>query len=500
MSVALKTGREYLESLRVRDLDARYLGEKVVDPALHPVIGPSINSVAATYDVAHDPDPTVRELARARSEHPTGAGGQGPGRPAPEGEVINRFTHIHRSAEDLVKKVKLQRVLGRRTGSCFQRCVGWDALNALYITTHEMDAALGTSYHRRFLRFLAYVQSEDLVCQGAMTDVKGDRGARPGAQEDPDLYLRVVRRGDDHIVVRGAKAHQTGALSSHEIIVMPTLALGPGEEDYAVSFAVPSTSKGVVFIVGRQAADLRCLYDPPLDRGNPRFGGHEALTIFNDVEVPLDRVFMCGEAAYAGRLVERFAGFHRQSYGGCKAGVGDVLIGAAALAAEYNGVAGASHVKDKLVEMVHLNETIYACGLACSSEGRKTPAGSYIIDLLLANVCKQNVTRIPYEMARLAQDLAGGLVCTLPSARDLASPETGEFLLKYLKGVPGVAAEDRMKVMRLIEHLTLGRGAVGYLPESLHGAGSPQAQRLVIGRQAPLEECKRAAKTLAGIA
>lgn len=480
--MVLKTGTDYLDSLRGRRLDAHYRGERVAEPVDHPFVGPSIRSVAATYDIAHQPE--YADLATATS---------------PEGERVNRFAHIHRSAEDLVRKVKLQRALGRVTGSCFQRCVGWDALNALYITTHEMDAALGTPYHGRLQRFLRHIQVNDLVCQGAMTDAKGDRSARPGGQADPDLYLHVVEKASDHIVVRGAKAHQTGALGSHEIIVMPTLALRQGEEDYAVSFAVPTDAPGIIFIVGRQASDLRCQYDLPLDHGNARFGGHEALTIFNDVVVPIERVFMCGEVAFSGKLVERFAGFHRQSYGGCKAGIGDVLIGAAALAAEANGVAGASHVKDKIVEMIHLNETIYSCGIACSTEGLEMPSGSYYINQLLANVCKQNVTRIPYEIARLAQDIAGGIMCTLPSARDLEDPETGPFVRKYLAGAPGVSTEDRMRVMRLIENLTLGRGAVGYLPESMHGAGSPQAQRVVIGREAPLEECKQAARALAGI-
>lgn len=482
--MTLMTGAQYLGSLRGRGLKAYYLGERVAEPVDHPFIGLSARAVAATYEVAGDPDPAVAGLACAVG---------------PDGTKVNRFTHIHRSADDLVAKVKLQRLLGRLTGTCFQRCVGWDALNALYITTYEMDADLGTSYHERFRRFLEHVQAGDLVCQGAMTDVKGDRAARPAGQEDPDLYLRVVKRGPDHIVVRGAKAHQTGALSSHEIIVMPTLALRDGEEDYAVSFAIPTTTPGIMFVVGRQAADYRCLYDLPADRGSPFYGGHEALTVFEDVEVPMDRVFMLGEVRYSGRLVERFAGFHRQSYGGCKAGMGDVLIGAAALAVEYNGVAGASHVREKLVEMIHLNETIHSCGLACSAEGKETASGAYLIDMLLANVCKQNVTRLPYEIARLAQDLAGGLMCTMPSARDLENPTTGPMLEKYLRGARGVRTEDRMRVMRLIEHLTLGRGAVGYLPESMHGAGSPQAQRIVIGREAPLEAYKKAAKAIAGI-
>jgi 4-hydroxybutyryl-CoA dehydratase/vinylacetyl-CoA-Delta-isomerase len=176
-----------------------------------------------------------------------------------------------------------------------------------------------------------------------------------------------------------------------------------------------------------------------------------------------------------------------------------VLIGAAASIADYQGAAGASHVKDKLVEMAHLNETIYGAGIAASHESSCTSAGNWINDPLLANVCKHNVTRFPYELARLAQDLAGGLVATLPSEKDLQNPETGPLLRKYLHTKPDVAVEDRMRMLRLIENMTLGRNAVGYLTESMHGAGSPQAQRIQIQRQMNLEEKKALARRLAGI-
>ena len=253
-------------------------------------------------------------------------------------------------------------------------------------------------------------------------------------------------------------------------------------------------------IYGRQSCDTRKLEEgADIDLGNRQFGGHEALTIFDDVFVPNERIFMNGETDFAGMLVERFAGYHRQSYGGCKVGVGDVLIGATALAAEYNGVAGASHIKDKLVEMVHLNETLYACGIACSCEGCRTQAGSYEIDMMLANVCKQNVTRFPYEIARLAEDIAGGLMVTLPSEKDFRDPELGPIIEKYLKGAAGTSVENRMRIFRLIENLTLGTAAVGYRTESMHGAGSPQAQRVVIARQSNLAGKKELAKKIAGI-
>ena len=198
-------------------------------------------------------------------------------------------------------------------------------------------------------------------------------------------------------------------------------------------------------------------------------------------------------------LVERFAGYHRQSYGGCKVGVGDVLIGAAAVAADYNGAQKASHVKDKLIEMTHLNETLYCCGIACSAEGTKTKSGNYLIDLLLANVCKQNVTRFPYEIARLAEDIAGGLMVTAPAESDLRDPKLGPYVVKYLQGVASVSTENRLRILRLIENLTLGSAAVGYRTESMHGAGSPQAQRIMISRQGNLAMKKKLAKDIAKI-
>ena len=364
-----------------------------------------------------------------------------------------------------------------------------------------MDQALsqGTQYHSRFMDYLHYVQQNDLVCNGAMTDVKGDRGLRPSQQADPDMFLHVVERRSDGIVVRGAKAHQTGAVFSHEIIVMPTLTMDADDKDYAVAFAIPSDTEGVIHVLGRQSCDTRKLEGSTMDVGNATFGGHEALVIFNDVFVPSERVFMDGEWQFTRVLVERFAGYHRQSYGGCKVGVGDVLIGAAATAAEYAGVAKASHVRRKLGEMIHLNETIFACGLGCSVAGTAMTSGTYLVDLLLANVCKQNVTRFPYEIARLAEDLAGGLMATMPSEKDLNHLEIGALLEKYLRGVAEIPTADRMRILRLIENLTLGTAAVSYRTESMHGAGSPEAQVIMIGRLSDLERKQALAKRLAGI-
>ncbi len=474
---------EYLDSLKQLKWKIYLFGEMVDNPVDHPIIRPSINSVAKSYELAADPQ--YEDLMTAQSNL--------------TGNKINRFTHLHQSTNDLVKKVKMLRLMGQKTAACFQRCVGFDAFNAVDSVTFEMDRELGTTYHQRFQNYLREVQGKDLVVDGAMTDPKGDRSKRPSQQADPDLFLRIVERRTDGIVVRGAKAHQTGAVASHEILAMPTIALGEEDRDYAVCFALPSDTEGIFYIYGRQSCDTRKLEGGDIDVGNCRYGGQEALVIFEDVFVPEERIFMCGEHQYAGALVERFAGYHRQSYGGCKVGVGDVLIGAAAQVAEYNGAERASHIRDKIIEMVHLNETLYSCGIACSCQGAATASGTYLIDLLLANVCKQNVTRFPYEIARLAEDIAGGLMVTMPSEKDFRHPKLGPYIDKYLKGVENVPTEYRMRMMRLIENITLGTAAVGYRTESMHGAGSPQAQRIMISRQANLDYKKKLARIIASI-
>ncbi len=476
----MMTAEQYKESLRTLNPNVYMFGKQLESVTDNPIIRPSTDAVAKTYELAFCPE--YEDIMTATSNI--------------TGNKINRFTHIHQSVEDLVKKSKMGRILGRETGCCFQRCVGMDALNALSIVTYNIDEKYGTDYNKHFLQYLEYVQENDLTCDGAMTDPKGDRKLPPHKQANPDAFLHVVEERTDGIVVRGAKAHQTGAVNSHEIIVMPTLSMREGDKEYALSFALPSDTEGITYIIGRQSCDTRKL-EEGIDQGNLLYGGHEALVIFEDVIVPWERVYMYEEYEFTGQLVETFASYHRQSYA-CKVGVGDVLIGAAQTIAEYNGVEKTSHIKDKITEMNHLNETLYCGCIACASEGHKEPSGTYAVNSLLANVHKHNVTRFPYEIARIAQDIAGGLLVTMPSEQDFKSPETGKWLEKYYKAASD-STENRRRILRLIENLTLGAAAVSYLTESMHGAGSPQAQRIMISRLVDMEKKQKAAKNLCGI-
>jgi aromatic ring hydroxylase len=475
----MKTPQQYLASLAQMKHNVWMNGAKIDRPWEHPQIVPGINIVALTYEWPALPE--YQDLVTATS-HLTG-------------QPINRFTHIHQNTEDLRKKVEMTRLYCRET-ACIQRCMGVDALNALSIITDQSDRLFGTRYHARLKAYLEYFQQNDLVGNAAMTDVKGDRSLRPHQQSDPDLYLHVVEKRADGIVVRGAKAHNTLAPYAHEILVLPTRDMGEKDADYAVAFATPADAPGITMICRPAAPSVR------RDMGSPvssRYASVESLTVFDNVFVPWDRVFLCGEWQLAGYLAETFATYHRHSYCGCKPALSDILLGAAALVAEYNGISKAHHVRDKLSDFMITAELVHACGLAASIKGQATPCGTYLPDLVYANVGKYYAgTNLHHEL-QILQDLAGGLVVTLPSQEDFQSAPVGSYLKKYLAGATGIAVDDRMRCFRLIDDLSASRYAGLLMVAGVHGGGSPEAERIAIVRSYDLETRKSIAKRAAGI-
>jgi 4-hydroxybutyryl-CoA dehydratase/vinylacetyl-CoA-Delta-isomerase len=466
--MALKTPEQYVESLRALKLNAYLGGEKITSVVDHPAIAPHVNTVAKTYELAGKPE---YEDVMTATSHLTG-------------EKIHRYTHIFQDNNDLVKKIEMLRLLGQITGTCFQRCVGLDALNALYATSYDTDQAHGTDYHERFKKYLTMVQENDLMLAGAMTDPKGHRAKRPADQEDPDQFVHVVERREDGVVIRGAKLHNTGGVNSHEILVLPGTGLKEDEKDFAIACAIPVDAEGVLFIFGRQSNDSRKMQGCGLDIGNPRFGvvGGEAMIVFEDVFVPNDRIFMNGEVDQCGMMVNNFATWHRANYGGCKGGNADVLIGATAKTTYILGTEKNAIVRDKLIEMIHLAETSYGTAIAASAQGHQLPCGSQMVNPMLANVTKQNITRNVYAIGRLAHDLAGGYLATMPDEAAFNHPEIGEYVKKYHVANPEFDVMERVKMGRYIENMT----SVTSMVEAMHGAGSPQAQRIVMLGQAEI--------------
>ena len=476
--MAIKTPEKYLASLRELKPTAYMFGEKIGNVVDNPRIRAGINATGATYELAgHE---KYSHLITTFSPL--------------IGEPVNRFTLPPQSIEDLVMRVKINRILGSHVGTCHQRCTGLDCLCALSIVTYDIDKKYKTHYYDRFIEFLKYVQRNDLTGNASVTDVKGDRNLSPHEQSDKDMYLRVVEQSKEGMIVRGAKVHQTGSLSAHEVIVLPTRAMQKGDEDYALAFAIPSDTKGLIHVVGRNSMDTREIEG--VDCGNIRYSKYCPTLIFDEVFVPWDRVFMFKEVEFAGEMVSRFSAFHRQSHGGCKSGKIDVMTGAALLMMEYNGTTKIGQHREKVINMIHMAETLYGCSLAASYEGKKEPSGTYFIDPILANASKIHEGKEMAEVTRLLIDVTGGYVADLPSDRDFENSDIGELLKKYLKGATGVPVEKRIKMLRLVEKMAMESADT---ISDIHGGGSPAAHRVTIFRESDFDYKKRCAKRLAGI-
>jgi len=477
----LKTASEYIES--VKKLKPKvYLNGKRVDSILeNPVTKTVVDSMAKIYEMTKDPK--YENVMTAYSPFIK--------------DSISRCVHIFQSKEDLEKRIEMAILTSQVLGTCNYRCPACDVLNALASVTYEMDKKLGTNYNKRFVEYLKWIQVNDVACSGSLTDVKGDRSKRP-KEQDPDMYLRVVAKREDGIVVRGARIHQSGAIAAEETIVLPGVTFRKGEEEYAIAFAIPNSTKGLTYICQYTPEDAeRLLAEDIRELGNPIYGIRETcMMVFEDVFVPWERVFMCGEVEYTMTMWSRFARIHRMSCGGaCKVGFGELMIGAAQTMAEYLGTAGTPHIREKITEMVQTNETLHACALASAFKGTEEPSGSgvYLPDRMFGNVSKLNVAEGFWRMIALLGDVAGGLAVTMPSEKELINPDTSGYIKKYLKAA--VPAEKRMRMTKFVQNWVAGPHGVG----TWHGAGSPQAQRLEIYRTVNLEEKKQMAKRLAGI-
>ena len=480
--MSIKTYSEYMNRLKKMKKNV-YIDGELVD-RMDDRLKPGQNVIRVTYDCANDPQ--FEDICTVQS-HLTG-------------EKINRFCHIHQNQEDLLIKQKMTKLLCHRTGGCIQRCMGIDVMNALSVVTYEMDVALGTTYFRRFEEYLRYFQKEDLCANCAQTDVKGDRLKRPHQQTDPDLYLRVVETKEDGIIVRGAKAHNTIAPYADEIIVIPTRFMTDKDRAYAVAFSIPADHEGVKLVVRPAIHHKRVTLHAPY----VGFGDAESFTIFDDVFVPNNRIFMNAHkdakaTPYAGFLALLFAHYHRHSYTGCKPAMSEILASTSALVAEYNGIEKTKHVQEKLSHLIGTAELVYAAGESSAIHSEKSASGTYIPDEILTNAGRRLAGEEIYNEYKILADLAGGLAATLPYEKDFISKETGPFLQKYIRRNPAISSEQILRCFRLIENMLISDAAGVIQVAGLHGGGSPQMETITMMSRYDLEPLKDIAKYLAGI-
>ncbi len=455
-----------------------YMGGKVVDRFDPKLLG-GMNVMAMTYDLAYDPE---LDGIGVTTSHLTG-------------ERINRFTHVHQSVEDLFSKQKMTRLYCQEVGGCIQRCMGIDSLNALSVATYDADQKYGTKYNENFINFMKRVQSEDLSLNCAQTDVKGNRPKRPHEQADPDLYLRVVEKRPDGIIVNGAKAHNSCSVYVDEIVAIPTRNMTAEEPDWAVAFAVPSDWEGVTLVNAAYSPPPRKKLEAPFNKT----GISHSITVFDHVFVPWERVFLCGETDMAGKLALLFALYHRHSYTGCKAAVSEIFTGATALAAEYNGIARAQHVRHKLADMIQVVDLIYAAGIAAAVNSKKTPSGTQVPDTNYCNAGRMLAGDAIYHEFESLAAIAGGLAATLPPEGDFYDEKIGPYMEKYIMRNPDISAENQHRAFRLFQDMMASTWGGHKLIDYLHGGGSPVIEKVAIYRDHNLEHSKDIVKKLAGI-
>ena len=455
----LRTPEQYKESLRAMRPNIYKFGELIRDVTVHPATCRTVEGHARIFQAQHHEE--HRDIFTTVS-HLTG-------------EPISRYLSLIAGPEDMYANSWMKRTIYNLTGTCTGgRCAGWCTLNALFATTYDIDEREGTAYHERLEKWMEDAQRRDITVAGALTDPKGDRTLPPHKQEDPDMHLHVVEKRDDGIVVRGAKAQICGVAAANEIMIMPGSAYGEEDADWCVAFAIPRDIQGLTIVEARHPSDMRDFeegFDNPVRKG----GITQEYLLFEDVFVPGERIFMCGEWKYTRNNIMYFINSYRSSIGACVAGQGDVMMGAAALLARANGLSE-KVFRDKFVKMAINNETTFGMGIAAGAMGRKHPSGAWLCDPLLANVNKVHVASLPYDTKVLAQDIGGGIAETgcMPSWKDMEDGKLGPLLKKYLKAKS--PAETRVKLARLIEWLTLGGG----VPGCMHGGGSPDGAKLVI--------------------
>ena len=429
------------------------------------------------------------------------------------GNTINRSTHIHHSKEDLLKKQLMTRLICHRVGGCMQRCMGSDALNALFSVTYDCDQACGTEYHARLNKYIEYCQDNDLVCNCAQTDVKGSRNPkykRAHMQPDPDQFFHVVDTDVDGIgldgkpckgiIVRGAKICNSCAPYVDEIIALPTKFMSPDDADYAVAFALPADWDGIKLMALPGQHHKRKHIDAPW----AHIGDVESLTIFDDVFVPYERVFMCGRdqenvCRYAGYLALMFAHYHRHSYTGCKTAVSEVIASQAALVADVNDIAKESHVRSKLCDIIQTAELVFAAGEASANHAVEFPSGQWVPDEVLTNAGRRIAGHNIYHEYEILADLTGGVCASLPTEESFYAPETAELCNKYIVRNPAYSAEDTHRVMRMMEDKLCDAFEGAQAVAGVHGGGSPLMEEITLMSRYDLEELKKIAKYLAGL-
>jgi 4-hydroxybutyryl-CoA dehydratase/vinylacetyl-CoA-Delta-isomerase len=475
--MGLRTVEQYKESLK----DGREVymyGEKVKDVTTHRALKTCVDTMALDYEAAELPK--YKDLAIVFD---------------PElGEEVSRYYYVPKTGEDLLKATDLIIEFTAYADGYIPlaKDIGADALNAIQITANMIG---NKDYIDRINNFRKYLMKEDTAIVSAVTDVKGDRLLRPSdpKQVHPDFYVRVVDKNSKGIIVRGAKMHITGAAYSNEIFAIPCRAMTEQDSDYAVAFAIPCNTKGLKQICRPIKSEIGAM-EFPCPR--PLRMHTDSLIIFDDVLVPWERVFLCGEWQHAGLIALHFGLLHRRTGCAYRIPISEMFVGMAYAIAEYNGVLNVPHIREKLTDAAMYLQTLKALTRSACLD-YVMHGGMPVPNPVTTNIGKYHFADKYHDLVKVIQDISGGSLITKPTYKDWQNPETHDYMKKYLSGKSGIPAEHRLRMYDLIRRWL----ASEYEVMVLHGEGSIMTQRMTILAEAKEEllRCKKIAEDMAGI-
>lgn len=476
--MGLRTAEQYKESLR----DGRtvyFRGERVHDVTTHPVIGIAVEHACIDYRMADDA--RYRGLAVVQDG----------------GAEYSRYFHLPRTGDDLRKRSELIAASTREGATLVVliKEIGTDAILALHIVGERLAASGKPEYRERIQQYYRYCRDNDLAIAVAQTDVKGDRSLGPTAQAHPDYYVHVVDQRPDGVIVRGAKIHTSVSTNTNEVIVLPTRAMRPEDKAYAIAFALPINTPGLKLIASPHGGTPKDPFEHPI---SARHKMMETLTVFDDVFVPNERIFLNGEIEFAGLLALTFVRYHRFTAVSYKLPLLELMVGAGAAIAEANGIARAGHVRDKLTQLAAYHTMVrglieHAAATCTIEDGFAVP------NTLITNVAKYHFAHNYHEAVQIVQDLAGGILVTGPAAEDLTSELTRDYVLKYLSGANGFDAEKRLRLLNLISDLTASDFGGYQEVLAVHAEGGFEAEKLQAYREYDFKTVAAYARKLAGI-
>ncbi|MCT2583533.1 4-hydroxyphenylacetate 3-hydroxylase N-terminal domain-containing protein [Actinophytocola gossypii] len=454
------TGRQYKESLR----DGRkvyFEGRLVEDLESEPALAVPLEAIAAGYDKYHSADP----------------------------DAVNPLTVAPRSADELRERIPVITEMDLLLNVTYQ------SLMTLLVAAGRL-ADHAPEFVPRINAYVEDARRRDIRITECITDAKGDRSLPPGKQSDPDAYVRVVERRADGVVIRGAKLHISAAAFGHDLMVMPTKSMKPGEEDYAIACAVPVNAPGVHITnttYHPRGGDPR---DFPV---SSRESMPDSVVIFDDVFVPTERVFLDGQTAQAAVFAHSLGLWERLGGVSFMVNQADELVGLAHLIAEANGTGRVSHVREKIDEMM-IHATLLRAGLeAALLHAHATPDGYYYPDDMFTNVAKYHGAANFNTMVRHLHDIAGGAVVTAPSMSDFDNPDLKPLLDKYLGTGPDVSGEYRSKLFHAIRDTTADAYGGWHQVTNLQSGGGLYAQRLVTRKNYDIQRARALALKAAGL-